>query len=483
MKIRSLLLTCLFNLFISAGVYAQNLFNEKIENVCNITNYCMDCGTPKATCDAYTLNYISELINHRYNFNGGAGTITFQILVDSTGFSCVLSHTDVTHSALTYDLIRFLNGCLWHPAIVNGKPVAASVIVVFTIANSRIAGQMKRMDLTELEPPGAPVIYNQQYTYSNPLLNTYNFKVWTKYNSPLPDNISQTCVIDKSDTLWYATEHGLVRFDGNKFYAVNEYNSPLNSTTTVHAMAVDKDNNKWMNANKAMYMYNYSGWRLFDSTHFVVSSAYRIVTNPSGEIFFTSNKGLLIVRNEKVRLITKDLILQLPSNNVYFAYYDSRQCLWIGTDKGSIMIDKKKKATVFNRTNSPLKNVCITNITEDENGNLYFSVRACNKPAGDNDEEGIIVKKADGTWLHYNDKNSGMPSNQVNSILYDRFEHVLWVGTHQSGLVRFDLKNGWENYNNTNTTIPGFDIYQMAQDSRGNIYASTANGMLRINKK
>ncbi|MDB5111112.1 MAG: hypothetical protein JWR67_2226 [Mucilaginibacter sp.] len=443
----------------------------------------MDCGDPKATCEAFTLNYISDKLNRRYNFGNGSGSITFQVLVDSTGFSCVLSHTDVTHSMLTNDLIRFLNGNIWRPAMENGKPVSASVNVSFKIVNGKISGQMERMDLTELNAPGNPTVYNKQYQYVNPSLNTYDFTVFTKYNSPLPDNIGEACVVDKSDILWYATPHGLARFDGKTINAVNETNSPLTATTAVHDIAVDKDNNKWLYANKAIYMYSDAGWRIFDSTHVAISSGYHIIANPEGEVFFTSHKGLLILRNDKIRLLNKELIGQLPSNNVYYAYYDTHKRLWIGTFRGSIMIDKKQKVTVFNNPNTPLNNVCISGIAEDEQGNLYFSLHAYKTSTGDVDEEGIAMLRADGKWFHYNDKNSGMPSNHVNSLLYDKFEHVLWIGTHQSGLVRFDLKDGWENYHNNNSAIPGYDIYQIAQDSKGVIYAATANGLLKIRKK
>jgi ligand-binding sensor domain-containing protein len=76
-----------------------------------------------------------------------------------------------------------------------------------------------------------------------------------------------------------------------------------------------------------------------------------------------------------------------------------------------------------------------------------------------------------------------MPSNRVNNILYDKFEHVLWIATDQSGLVRFNLKDDWETYHNNNSPSPGYTIYQLAQDSKGVIYATTANGLLRIRKK
>ena len=125
----------------------------------------------------------------------------------------------------------------------------------------------------------------------------------------------------------------------------------------------------------------------------------------------------------------------------------------------------------------------ISDAVEDEKGNLYFSLVNYNKVADDDDKEGLAILKPGGKWLHYNDKNSGMPSNRVNNILYDKFEHVLWLGTDQSGIVRFNLKDGWENYNNVNSPAPGHTIYQLVQNSKGDIYVTTANGLLRLRKK
>ncbi len=482
MNIRSLLLFFLYYIIIPASVFAQNLFPER-QIICDTVKFCMDCGTPKATCDSFTLATISENINRRYNFRNGSGSITFQVLVTPQGNSCVLSHTDVTHSPLTNELMISLNTCLWKPARENGIPVNASCNVVFSINYGRISGRMQRMDLTQLAPPDNAIVYNKQYKYANPSLSSYNFTIWTRYNSPLPDNVGQTCVVDKNDVLWYATAAGLTRFDGKMFNPVNEGNSPFTATAAIQAMGLDKDSNKWMYANNTVYENNDAGWQMFDSAHLNISKPYRIVGTASGEMMFPNSKGLLIFRAGKMRLIDNQAVWQLPSNNVYYAYYDSKSRLWIGTAKGSIMIDKRQKVTVFNKPNTPLYNAAITNVAEDEQGNLYFSLLACNKKPGDNDEEGLAVMAPDGKWAHYNDKNSGLPVNHINSILYDKFEHVLWIGTHQAGLVRFDLKNGWENYHNNNSAVPGPEIVQLAQDSKGSLYAATTNGMFRIIKK
>lgn len=481
-KICKLLLIGLFIFFFPAVLSAQNLFSEKIE-LCNASNYCMDCGDPKATCAQFTLDYITDRINRKYLLKDVNLSITFQVLVEPSGFSCVLSHTDVTNSPLTAELIRYLNGNIWKPAIENGKPVAASVNVIFRIVNGNISAQMQRMDLAQLKPPGDPVIYNEKAVYNNPSLKNYEFTVWTKYNSPLPDNIAQSFAIDKTDLLWYATARGLTRFDGKTFNPVNEFNSPFTAETAVRDITVDKDNNKWVYINNTIYKCTDAGWQVYDFKKFIKSGITHILNSSNGKLIFTTKDGLVVVRNDKVVLLNKKTIPLLPSNNVLYAYVDSRNRLWIGTSKGSIMIDRDFFVTTFNTSDTPLKNVCISGAVEDEKGNLYFSLIGINKVEGDNDKEGVAVLKTNGNWIHYNDKNSGMPSNRVNNILYDKFEHVLWIGTDQSGLVRFNLKDGWENYHNNNSATPGYTIYQLVQDSKGVIYATTANGLLRIRKK
>ncbi|WP_429397861.1 ligand-binding sensor domain-containing protein [Mucilaginibacter lappiensis] len=443
----------------------------------------MDCGDPKATCAQFTLDYITDRINRKYLLKDVNLSITFQVLVEPSGFSCVLSHTDVTNSPLTAELIRYLNGNIWKPAIENGKPVAASVNVIFRIVNGNISAQMQRMDLAQLKPPGDPVIYNEKAVYNNPSLKNYEFTVWTKYNSPLPDNIAQSFAIDKTDLLWYATARGLTRFDGKTFNPVNEFNSPFTAETAVRDITVDKDNNKWVYINNTIYKCTDAGWQVYDFKKFIKSGITHILNSSNGKLIFTTKDGLVVVRNDKVVLLNKKTIPLLPSNNVLYAYVDSRNRLWIGTSKGSIMIDRDFFVTTFNTSDTPLKNVCISGAVEDEKGNLYFSLIGINKVEGDNDKEGVAVLKTNGNWIHYNDKNSGMPSNRVNNILYDKFEHVLWIGTDQSGLVRFNLKDGWENYHNNNSAAPGYTIYQLVQDSKGVIYATTANGLLRIRKK
>jgi len=477
-----LLLTCFLVFVFPAVVCAQNLFLQKIE-LCSAENYCIDCGSPKATCSQFTLDQLCDRINRKYSFKDANGSLTFQVLVEPSGFSCVLSHTDVTNSPLTADIIRLLNGSLWKAAVDHGKRVASSVNVQFKIAFGRISAQMLRIDLEQMKPAGPPTIYNTSTKYTNPSLNSYEFTKWTKYDSPLPDNVSQSCAIDATDVLWYATAHGLTRFDGTTFNPVNEYNSPFTSETAVQEITVDKENAKWAYIDNGIYKCTDAGWQVYDFKKFIKSPVTHVLKSRNGELLFTTRDGMVVVRKDKVVVLNKKTIPLLPSSNVTYAYVDSRKRLWIGTSKGTILIEKDLLPTTFTTSDSPLKNASISGAAEDEQGNIYFSLISTSKATADDDNEGIAVLRPDGSWLHLTDKNSGMPSNHVTSIMYDKFERVLWLGTDQSGLVRYDLKDSWENYNNANSPAPSFKIYQVVQDSKGVIYVTTANGLLRMRKR
>ncbi|HEX7906386.1 MAG TPA: two-component regulator propeller domain-containing protein [Chitinophagaceae bacterium] len=473
--------------FIYQNLPAQNVFPQKVEG-CNPDQFCLDCGDPKANYDADVFKTLSDKLNSTYNFKGGKGKVGFQILVDSLGKGCVLSHTDASNNKLTKDIIALLNDCKWIPAKEGNKAVSSSINVFFEISNDLLVGKIRRVDPGNVNEntknPGTPEVYNKNYKYSNPSLHTYEITVWQNENSQLPNDMSTISIVDKDNIVWYATHNGFVKFDGTQITRFNESNSPFEKGESVHAIAVDKQNNKWVYANKVIYKYNNTNWEKVDLSQTGIDGAYNIIGAESGEVLFCDDQGLLLWKDNKWELINKDRIKQLPSDKVYYAYKDKRHRLWIGTFSGSIMIDTNNKVTEFNKTNTPINKTCISGATEDNDGNIYFSLYAYephkerNRP-----QEGFAVLTKDEKWLHYNDSNSGLPANHINSILFDRFENVLWIGTNEAGLVRFDLHGGWENYHNLNSKIPSSYIFDLSQDSKGNIYASTFYGMMRIRKK
>jgi ligand-binding sensor domain-containing protein len=227
-------------------------------------------------------------------------------------------------------------------------------------------------------------------------------------------------------------------------------------------------------------------WTKYDPTAIGIDGAYEIVNNEkSGEVFFCSDEGLTIYKDGKWTNLNTSKLQDLPSNRVTFARRDSKNRIWIGTFSGTAMIDENNQVTNFENSNTVLKGKCITSMDEDENGNLFFTLYEFDRKDTEkiNNDEGIAIRYTDGTFKQFTTENSGLPFNHTTCVLYDKTEKVLWISTDRAGLVRFDLKDGWENYHNENSDIPTSYISTMTFDAKGNLYLATRQGLVKIERK
>ena len=65
---------------------------------------------------------IQDKLNKELNLQNIKGAVKFQILVDSKGRACVLSHTDQSNNPISQKIIEELNDFKkWTPAITEGK--------------------------------------------------------------------------------------------------------------------------------------------------------------------------------------------------------------------------------------------------------------------------------------------------------------------------------------------------------------------------
>lgn len=482
-----------FFIFLSLhhSLIAQNLFPVKLDN-CVTDTFCLDCGDEKASFDPDSFSRMVGNLNKSNDYGKLSGSIILQILVDSTGHGCVLSHTDVGKHPITQGIINSLNEFTgWIPAKTKGKVQGkTSINVAAIIAKGVLTIDIQRVDMEafkkSFDRPKNPEIFNKDYQYKNEHLSKYRIKVWDEKNSNLPNNFDDRLNIDKDNTVWLSVENGLVKFDGSKFTDA-EQNLPENAKDfNCLAIATDNFNTQWIYGNSHIYSYLNGKWAIVDDKAAGFNGAYRIVNNPStGEIYFCADEGLAILKDGNWSLINQSKVKELPSNHINFARRDSKNRIWIGTYSGSVLIDENGKATNLNNTEGVLKGKCITSMDEDENGNIFFSLYEYDRKdkRAVNNDEGIAIRYSNGEIKQFTTANSGMPFNHVTKVVYDRVEKVLWIATDRAGLVRYDLKDGWENYNNTNSKIPTSYISDMSFDSLGNLYLATRQGLVKIEKK
>jgi hypothetical protein len=470
---------------------AQNLFPVKLEN-CNAKRFCLDCGDIKAGVDQNEFTKLLVKLNKELNLNGIRGTVKFQVLVDSEGRACVLSHTDQTNHPITLKIIEELNKFKkWTPAITSGKPEEKSSInLIFSIDNNKISGQVERVDMQafnkSFDKPRSPEIYNKTYVYKNENLKNYKITVWNSSNSNLPNNMNDHLTIDQNGLVWLTVDEGLVTFDGKEFKNAEQNITDKGAYFNYYALTSDNANVKWVFGKNNIYSFDDVNWTKYDPTAIGIDGAYEIVNNQkSGEVFFCSDEGLTIYKDGKWTNLNNSKLKDLPSNRVTFARRDSKNRIWVGTFSGTAMIDENNQVTNFENSNTVLKGKCITSMDEDENGNLFFTLYEFDRKDKEkiNNNEGIAIRYTDGTFKQFTTENSGLPFNHTNCVLYDKIEKVLWISTDRAGLVRYDLKDGWENYHNENSDIPTSYISTMTFDNEGTLYLGTRQGLVKIERK
>ena len=479
----------LLALYITAQLNAQNLYPKKLDN-CLTTDFCLDCGDIKANIDKEKFDKLLTALNSNNNLKGISGKIMVQVILDSNGKGCVLSHTDVSDNIISKNIVIALNefdGFI--PAKTKGKIEArTSFNLSFEIKDGSITAKVERVDMDafnkSFDKPNSPEIYNKDYVYKNENLKNYKITVWNSQNAGLPNNRNDHITIDKKGIIWLTADHMLVKFDGKNFIRVEPAIAGLRMPFDVYAIASDNKNRKWIYGQQKILSYDDKTWTLYDQSKFDIFDVWEMIFNKnSNELFFCSQKGLTIRKNENWEYLNKDK--KYPFADVDFAKRDSKNQLWIGTFKGSFLIDVNGKCTSFNETESVLNGQCITDMDEDENGNLYFTLYEYGrKSAGKvNRNEGIAIKYANGDWKQLTTSNSGMPFNHANCVLYDRKEKILWISTDRAGLVRYDLKDGWENYHSDNSEIPTSYISTMSFDNNGVLYLATRQGLVKVERK
>lgn len=476
---------------ISLSLNAQNIFPVKL-STCEVDRFCMDCGEVKANYDQDDFDEFLVALNEKVNIGSIYGQIKFQVLVDSNGMGCVLSHTDKSKSKVTKKIIKELNKFnKWTPAINKDgvKEYKTSITLLFTLGDNKIRGEIERVDMDEFknsfDRPIDPKITNKTYVYNNPNLKNYKITVWNSKNTNLPDNFNDNITIDTNDLLWLTTDESLVTFDGDDFTNAEQDITEIEDYFDYRSIATDNNNTKWVFATKNVYSYDNTNWIKYDSAEIGIDGGYEIINNPkTGEVFFCSDEGLTIYKNGKWSNINKETNSKLPSNRVCYAKRDSKNRLWIGTFSGTIMIDNNGKTTNYEEQETILKGKCITSMAEDENGNIYFTLYEFGENNSKKDvDHGIAVLSNDDSFKLLNLENSGMPCNSGSYILYDKIDNVIWISTAKAGLIRYDLKDGWEIYHNKNSAIPTSYISTMAFDKAGNLYLATRQGLVKIERR
>ncbi|MBF0200062.1 MAG: hypothetical protein HQK66_01890 [Desulfamplus sp.] len=251
-------------------------------------------------------------------------------------------------------------------------------------------------------------------------------------------------------------------------------------------------------------------WKIYTNT----SHVQCMTLSHDGNTLWVGTNGGLEQRDAEtgqlIRLFTK--LDGLPDNDVRSLLSDGNGGIWIGTGGGLAHLSDDEKWRVYNTKNSGLPSNYVQSLLSDGNNGIWIGaatqwshgvglglVRFCNDgtwtaydtnnsglPDNDinsllsDDNGGIWVGtfyglahiSNDGTWTVYDKDNSGLPSDYVRSLLLDG-NGGIWIGTTDDGLAHLSDDGKWEVYTQSNSKMPGNSISALLSDGNGGIWIGT----------
>jgi len=321
----------------------------------------------------------------------------------------------------------------------------------------------------------------------------------------LSDNTVWALHQDKQGDIWIGTQDGGVnRFDGKSFSHFNQ-KSGFNAYP-VRDICEDEKGILWFGTfGGGLTTYDRVSFRHFTKKEGLCSeNILCLKVDKSGDLWIGTEGGGASKFDGKT-FTTFTSKEGLSSDSVVSIMQDRTGALWFGTSEMGICKYEANTFAHFTRSEG-LTSDFVTSMLEDKRGNLWFGTA-----------EGGVNKFNGKLFTHYN-KNEGLSGYSVQSILEDNSGN-LWFGTQQSGAVKYDgrsfthftdkegldhnfvtcvLKGNkdslwfggffaasvYDGKNFSHLREQGGDIWNMLQDSNGNVWLGTVmGGVIRYDGK
>lgn len=288
---------------------------------------------------------------------------------------------------------------------------------------------------------------------------------------------------DEMGFLWFGTQNGLNRYDGNTFkvYKNNPQDSRSIAGSSVNCSLIDRKGNLWIG----------------------------------------TTQGLSLYSREKDHFINFGETPLLSQNNIRCLYEDKNGFLWMGTRMGLVRYDSRTgEAKIYTKDNSNLSHNIVRAIYEDKNGKFWigtFNGLSYFDPlqgkcrnfnlnpgyAGDPDNNlvtSILPSSSDSiiyvgtetgfcrfnihTCRHQVFRKENTPGilNNVIKTMTRIDEQTVWLGTDGGLLIREDGRFRSVLYNPfEDNTLPNNVVWKIYQDNAGILWVATNNGIGKYN--
>jgi len=259
-----------------------------------------------------------------------------------------------------------------------------------------------------------------------------------------PFSVFREIVEDKVGYLWFGTDSGLIKYDGEGFTTYSEKDGLQDDE--IWGLTIDKKGLIWVGSIGGVSHFDgkkFTPFLLPDTTvenpKNMLSDklVFKFLEDRNGTMWFvTDGNGIFKYKSGEFTHLTSEN--GLTDNSVADMMEDRQGNIWIGTFNGGVSKYDGTTYTDFTK-NGVIEGMETYNFCEDRHGNIWFSA------------EGYGVYRYDGANFTQFTTDNGLTTNVVQSI-YEDGKGQIWFGTWK-GLCIYDgqkfmnanVKEPWTN--------------------------------------
>ncbi len=316
---------------------------------------------------------------------------------------------------------------------------------------------------------------------------------------------------DLQDNMWVGTSRaGLFRVKNDRWENLTATDGL--SSNSVLSLFEDREGSLWIGTNGGLDQLRDTKFLTFTAREGLPhDDIYATLAARDGSVYVTTRNGFARIKGSQIKSYSKKDGLQ---NNYCLGLYQSKDdAIWIGTGSGLCCL-KDGKLSALPATD--VKNLCILAIAEDDAGiivtnsdSVHLRVRDGHlvvdpkKPPAENGDDGKSVKpyvftmlRDPGGTLWYGTSDGlysthpGSPGFMVKEANFpfpvtsisDDGRGFLWVAGRAPGITRLDLSNHQVVRYTKQEGLADNEITCTISDRDGNLWASTPNGIFRVDR-
>ena len=276
-------------------------------------------------------------------------------------------------------------------------------------------------------------------------------------NYTIKEGLAQNTVTyilqDSKGYMWFGTQLGVSRFDGDEFknYKMSE-GLPNNYILTLFE---DQKHHMWIGTRGGVSRFDGSEFENYSVEDGLVSNHIKHIEQlDNGSMVFASNQGLSIFDGDSFVNYTPGN--PLPKGDFTRLYKDSEGNIWGGLNGGLVRVTEDSVKVFTGEQGFPEE--IVWDITGDQKGRVWIATQG-----------GGLYEYQKGVFTHYT-TDDGLPGNLILSLHLDP-KGNLWTGTYNSGVAKFD-GNQFETIKDE--SLDDKIILEINEDLHGNLWFRSA---------